>query len=93
MKDTKDLVKKVTYYEDLLGNQHSIQTGAESVNHEIHLKFREYLGTLIKTFNDGRVDILGTTKNLWDNLEFTGECIKLGYTTKLAEDVKGETNV
>ena len=78
MYDTDLLVKEKTVYIDILGNEHKNKDDAKKANHDIHLKFREYIGSLIKTFDDGKVDMLGTTKNMWDNLNFTEDSIRSG---------------
>jgi len=70
------LVKEKTVYVDLLGIEHKTKRDAEEANHNIHLKFREYLKKLIKTFDDDRVDMNRTTKSLWDKLTFTDDCIR-----------------
>ena len=78
MYSTDLLVKEKTVYIDMLGNEYRNKDDAKRSNHDIHLKFREYIGSLIKNFVDGRVDMLGTTKNLWDKLIFTDDCIRSG---------------
>lgn len=76
MKDNLELVQRKEVYIDLVGDSHNSLAQAGQVNHEIHLRFRKYIEEeLLKVFDDTRYDKLGTTKSLWDALEFTPECI------------------
>lgn len=73
----KQEVKKKTIYLDLIGREHDTEEGAKHNNHDIHLEFRRYIEEeLLLSFGDGRIDKLGTSKMIWDCLEFTPECIK-----------------
>lgn len=66
-----------TVYCDLLGCEYDNIKEAQESNHRIELTFRKYVEEeLIKTFSDGGIDNLKTTKEIWDNLEFTPKCIK-----------------
>ena len=68
---------KVKVYEDILGVHHDIKRNAESINHELHLEFRKYIqDDLFVFFSDGGLDKIATTKNIWDKLEFTQDCIR-----------------
>lgn len=70
-------VQLKTKYIDFIGNEHDERQEAVDSNHDIQLKFRKYIEEeLIMTFSDGMVDKLGTTKELWESLEFTPKCIK-----------------
>lgn len=74
MKNT--LIKKVIFV-DFIGREFDKESEAEDSNHDIQLKFRKYIQEeLIRTFSDGTVDKMGTTKEIWNCLEFTPECIK-----------------
>ena len=69
--------KKIKVYEDILGVYHENKKNAESINHEIHLEFRKYIqDDLFVFFEDGRIDKLATTRNIWNKLEFTQDCIR-----------------
>lgn len=93
MRETHLLVKEQILYYDLLDNEHKTRKEAEEANHSIHLKFRKYLDSLLVTFDDGRLDKMKTTKNLWDKLTFTKESISSGCLNidmkTLFEDVRG----
>lgn len=68
--------KSQIIYIDYLGQHHNSQESAERENHEISLQFRKYIEEeLISTFNDGKVNNLQTTLNIWQMLDFTPECI------------------
>ena len=76
MKDITELVQEKEVYLDLVGESHDKFTKASASNQQIYLRFRKYIEEeLLLTFNDDRYDKLGTTKALWDTLEFTPECI------------------
>lgn len=69
-----------TVYIDFLGCHYDNKEDAERSNHEIHLEFRKYIAEeLIRTFSDGKVDMLATTQAIWQGLEFTPECVKNIY--------------
>jgi len=77
-------IKKRIVYEDLLGVEHSTEQFAIQSNHDIHLVFRNYISNeLIRTFSDGKINNLKTTKEIWDNLDFTPECIKRIYEIEM----------
>lgn len=69
-----------TVYIDFLGCHHDTKESAERSNHDIHLEFRKYIEEeLIRTFSDGKVDMLATTQAIWQGLEFTPECVRNIY--------------
>lgn len=73
----KSIVKEKIYYIDLVGQSHDTKEKAEQSNQDIHLKFREYISEeLFITFEDGRLDKLATTLNIWNYLEFSDDCLK-----------------
>ena len=73
----KSIVTEKTYYIDLIGQSHDTKEKAEQSNHDIHLKFREYISEeMLITFEDGRLDKLATTLNLWNYLDYSSDCIK-----------------
>ena len=77
-------VKKEIFI-DLLGQYHDTKEKAEQHNHDIHLVFRNYIANeLFVEFEDGRIDKLATTKNIWDMLEFTPKSIKDIYTIEMS---------
>lgn len=64
-------------YRDLIGREFLSEKDAQLSNHDISLMFRQYIDeNLLITFNDCKLDKLGTTNSLWINLDFTPECIE-----------------
>lgn len=85
----ENLVIKKTVFVDFLGKEFDTENEAIQSNHDIHLVFRSYiLNELIETFSDGKIDKLKTSKNLWDFLDFTPECIKTIYEYEIEMDRK-----
>lgn len=70
-------IKKKVVYTDLLDQDWKTEQQAQMSNHDIQLKFRQYIEEeLFRTFSDGRLNKLETTKELWTCLDFTPKCIK-----------------
>lgn len=80
----ENFVIKKTVFVDFLGKQFDTENKAIQSNHDIHLVFRNYISNeLIETFSDGKINKLKTSKNLWDFLDFTPECIKRIYNIEM----------
>ena len=70
-------IKAKTVYIDFIGQEFDSKQEAENSNHKIHLRFRKYIeNELLVFFRDGGLDKIGTSRQLWDSLEFTPECIR-----------------
>ena len=67
-------------YKDLIGREFLSEKDAQLSNHDISLIVRKYIDDeLLITFQDSRLDRMGTTNKLWVNLDFTSECIENIY--------------
>lgn len=71
-------------YKDLIGREFLSEKDAQLSNHDISLIVRQYIEEeLLITFQDCKLDKLGTTNALWTKLDFTYECIQNIYNAKM----------